>query len=97
MEIDIVLHRIGLGVDERHLDIVTLVHDQERSRNRAVEGHGLKLGALIIDDNLLLLRHEPEFHDLWTLLGLLLVRVHEWWRDEFDLLSRQHWVLRDCW
>ena len=51
VEVDIVRHRVGLGVDERHLDVVALVHDHQRARHRAVEGHGLKRRAVVVDDN----------------------------------------------
>ena len=61
-------------VDERNLDVVAFVHDHERGWDRAVEGHGLKLRAVVVDDDLLLLGHEPEFHDLRALPRRLLVR-----------------------
>jgi hypothetical protein len=93
VEVDIVLHRVGRGIDERQLHIVAFVHDHHWSGNRAVEIHGPKPGAVVIDDDLLFFGHQPEFHDLCTLRGRLLVRMHEGWRDKLDPLPRQREIL----
>ena len=89
MEIDVVRHRVGGRVDQGQLDIVALVHDHQRSGHRAVEGHGLEGGALLVDHHLLFLDHELELHDLRALLGRLFVRMHERRGDQVDLLARQ--------
>src|SRR6185295_9138652 len=93
MEIDIVQHRVGVGIDERYLDIVSLVHDHERRRDRPVEAHRPKFRAPVVDYNLLLLDDEPKFHDLGALLGRLLVGMHVRRCDEIDLLSWQLQIL----
>ena len=97
MEIDIVRHRVGVGIDQRQLDVVALMHHHQRSRHRAVEGHGVERGALVVDHHLLLLDPERELHDLGTLPGGLLVRMHEGRRDQLDLLSGQLEVLGKRW
>ena len=89
MEVDIVRHLVGGGIDQLHFDIVALVHHHQRARHRAVEGHGLERGALVVDHHLLLLDRERELHDLGALLGGLLVRMHEGRRDQFDFLPGQ--------
>ena len=96
MKINIVRHRVGLGIDKRNLDVIALVHDHQRARDRTVEGHGLKLRPHVVDDNSLLLNREAEFHDLRALLGHLLVRMHEWRRDKLDLLPGQLQILGQC-
>ena len=52
-----------VGIDERELDIIALVHDHERPGHRAVEGHGLEFRALLVDDDFFLLDRERELHD----------------------------------
>ena len=89
MEVDIVRHRVGGGIDQRHFDVIALVHHHQRTRHRAVERHGVKRGALIVDDDLLLFDHEFELHDLGTLFGGLFVRVHKRRRHQIDVLTRQ--------
>jgi hypothetical protein len=64
MEVDVVRHRVGIGIDQRHLDVVALMHHHHRPRHRAVEGHRLEGGALVVDDDIFLLDLERELHDL---------------------------------
>ena len=89
MEVDVVRHRVGVGIDQRHFDVIALVNHHQRARHRAVEGHGLECGSLVVDDDLLFLDLERELHDLWTFLRRLLVRMHEGRGDQVDMLSRQ--------
>ena len=89
MEVDIVRHRIGVGVDQRHLDVVAFMDHHHRRRHRAVERHGLKFGAGVVDDDFLFLDRQFELDDLGTFLGRLFVRMHKGRRDQFDGLPRQ--------
>ena len=89
VEVNVVRHRVGLGIDQREFDVVALMHHHHRPRNRAVECHGLELGAGIVDDDFLLADRQLELHDLRAALGNLLVRMHERRRHQFDLLARQ--------
>jgi hypothetical protein len=72
------------------------MHDHQRPGHRPVESHRLEFGALLIDDDLLLFDLHPEFDDLRSLLGRLLVGMHERRRDQLDLLARQIEILRKC-
>ncbi|MEY9104947.1 hypothetical protein ABH999_001143 [Bradyrhizobium yuanmingense] len=65
------------------------MHDHERARHRAVERHRLEGGALVVDDDFLLLDRHPELDDLGALCRGLLVRVHEGRSDQLYLLTRQ--------
>ena len=98
MEIDIVRHQVGVGIDQRQLDVVAFMYHHQRSRHRAVEGHGVERGALVVDHHFLLFDRERELHDLGALPGGLLVRMHEGRRDQLDLLPGQLEVLgkRGC-
>ena len=89
MEVDVVRHRVGVGIDQRHLDIVAFMDDHQRPGHRAVEGHGLELGAGVVDDDFLLLDGQFELDDLRAFLGGLVVRMHEGWRHQFNGLARQ--------
>ena len=89
MQVDVVRHRVGVGIDQRHLDVVAFMHHHHRSRHRAVERHRLELGAGVVDDDFLFLDRQFELDDLRAFLGGLLVRMHEGRRHQFDGLARQ--------
>jgi hypothetical protein len=85
VEIDIVLECVGVGVDQRELDIVVLVDDHQRAGNRAVEGHGMDFRAGVIDDDLLFLDGQRELDNLRGNFSLLRMGMDEWRLDEVDL------------
>jgi hypothetical protein len=89
VKINIMRHRIGLGIDQRHLNVVALVGYDDGRRDRAVVSHRLQFGSLLVDDDLLLFDHEGDFQDLRPRLGSLLVRRHKGRCHEIDLLARQ--------
>ena len=89
MEIDIVRHRVGFRIDQRHLDVVAFMDHHHRRRHRAVERHGLEFGAGIVDDDFLLPDRQLELDDLRAFLGGLFVLMHEGRRDQLDSLPRQ--------
>src|SRR5262249_14989552 len=93
VEVDVVRHGTGDGIDQRDLDVIALVDDHQWSGDRAVERHRLQLGAGFVDDDLLLLGHQCELENLRSLPGRLFVRMHEGRRHELDLLPWQLAIL----
>ena len=89
MKINVVLHGVCIRIDECQFDIIVLMHNQERTRNRALKRHGLKRRTLVVNDNRFFLYRQGEFHDLRTGGRRLLMRVHERWSDKRQLLARK--------
>ncbi|CDX56300.1 Copper-containing nitrite reductase (modular protein) [Mesorhizobium plurifarium] len=77
MEVDIVGERVGIGIDQRELEIVAFMHDHQRARDGAIVSHGIELRAVGVDDHRLLLDLHGELDDLGAALGHLIVSVHE--------------------
>ena len=89
MEVDIVLHDVGFGVLQRELDIVTLVADHQRTRNRAVERQRVDDGSVIVDLALLLVDGQLHFDDFRAAGRNLLVLRRERRGDKLLLDPRQ--------
>ncbi|MNL43898.1 hypothetical protein D3C87_1664370 [compost metagenome] len=77
-------HQVGVGIDQGQFDIVILMHHQQRTGDRAVEGHGPDFGV-VGDRVLFLFDHHGEFDDFWSAGRDLLMGMHEWRGDEVDL------------
>src|ERR1035438_3433856 len=87
MEVDGVRHRVGCGIDERHFDIIPLMHDHERPGNRTIVGHAWNGCAELVNDDWLFLGRQLELNDFWTRFGDLVMGMHERRRDKRDALA----------
>ena len=76
---------LPVGVDQRELQVVALVHDHQRAGQPAVVGHRPHLGAGIVDDDLLLDDVHGELDDLRRGSGCLLVGMHQRRLHQLDL------------
>ena len=82
VEVDIVVHLVGRRVLQSELDIVAFVADHQRPRDRPVIGKRVDLGAVVVDDPLLLVHGELDLDDLRTPRVVLVVFRRERRRDE---------------
>ena len=85
VEVDIVVHLVGRRVLEGELDIVALVADHQRPRDRPVIRQRVDLGAVVVDHPLLLVHGELDLDDLGAARVVLVVFGRERRRDELLL------------
>ena len=77
VEVDVVIEDVALRVLQRELDVVALVADHQRPRNRAVEGQHVEHGAVVVDLPLVLDGGELHLDDLRPAARDLLMGRHE--------------------
>jgi len=85
MQVDVVRHAVGGRVDQGDFHEVTFVYYHRRAGHRAIEGHCLQGGALVVDDHLLFFDDQAELDHAGFLRCHLLVDVHLRRRNQIDL------------
>jgi len=82
MEVNGVQHGIGRRIDERHFDLVPLMHHHERPGNRTIVGERGDCRTGVINDGGFFYGRQFECDDLWPALRDLLVPMNEGRRSE---------------
>ena len=89
VEVDIVRQRVGFRIDQRQLDVIVLVNDHQRARNRAIIGHRLNGRAVVVDDDLFFFDGQSELDHFRAARRDLLVCVHKRRAHQLHLAPRQ--------